>query len=111
MFGIVSQLALAVGLNRSTRAGLSDIEVECRRRTCWCAYTLDAHLSIVLGRSQLFHDEDVDTEHPADEEDERLGDSQSAASSTPSGFSTMLAPLAHIRFVSLEFLFIQSSDF
>ena len=69
------------------------------------------HLSVVLGRPQLFHDDDIDTEYPADVEDERLGESRSATSSTPFGFSTMLAPLAHIRFVSLEFLFIQFSNF
>jgi hypothetical protein len=52
-----------------------------------------------LGRPQLFHDDDIDTEYPADIEDERLVEAQSATSSTPFGFSTMLAPLAHIRFV------------
>ena len=109
-FGTVSQLALAVGLNRSTRTGLTNIEIECRRRTFWCAYTLDVHLSVVLGRPQLFHDEDIDTEYPADVEDERLGESQSASSSTPFGFSTMLAPLAHIRFVPLEFRSMQCSN-
>lgn len=76
--------------------------MECRRRTFWCAYTLDVHLSVVLGRPQLFHDDDIDTEYPADVEDERLVEAQSATSSTPFGFSTMLAPLAHIRFVPLN---------
>lgn len=90
---------------------MSNVEIECRRRTFWCAYTLDVHLSVVLGRPQLFHDDDIDTEYPADVEDERLGESRSATSSTPFGFSTMLAPLAHIRFVSLELLFIQFSNF
>lgn len=110
-FGIVSQLALAVGLNRSTRVGLSNIEIECRRRTFWCAYTLDVHLSVVLGRPQLFHDDDIDTEYPADVEDERLVEAQSATSSTPFGFSTMLAPLAHIRFVPLILASRSSSNF
>jgi hypothetical protein len=78
---------------------MSNIEVECRRRTFWCAYTLDVHLSVVLGRPQLFHDEDIDTEYPADIEDERLVELPSAAAPSSVGFSTMLAPLAHIRFV------------
>ena len=90
---------------------MSNIEIECRRRTFWCAYTLDVHLSVVLGRPQLFHDDDIDTEYPADVEDERLGESQNATTSNPFGFSTMLAPLAHIRFVPLEFRFMQYSNF
>lgn len=64
-----------------------------------------------MGRPQLFHDDDIDTEYPADVEDERLGESQNATTSNPFGFSTMLAPLAHIRFVPLEFRFMQYSNF
>lgn len=109
-FGTVSQLALAVGLNRSPRTGMSNIEAECRRRTFWCAYTLDVHLSVVLGRPQLFHEEDIDAEYPADIEDERLVEAPSAAVQTPTGFSTMLAPLAHIRFVILPSHCIHQSD-
>lgn len=99
-FGTVSQLALAMGLNRSTSAPLDNMETEGRRRTFWCAYTLDVHLSVVLGRPQLFHDEDIDTELPVDIEDDSLVESQSAASASAAGFSTMLAPLAHIKYES-----------
>jgi hypothetical protein len=98
-FGTVSQLSLATGLNRSTRSAASSIELECRRRTFWCAYTLDVHLSVVLGRPQLFHDEDIDAELPTDIEDDRLIESQHATSGVSSGLSTMLAPLAHIKYV------------
>lgn len=98
-FGTVSQLCLATGLNRSTRSAARSIEVECRCRTFWCAYTLDVHLSVVLGRPQLFHDEDIDAELPTDIEDDRLVDSQHATSGTSTGLSTMLAPLAHIKYV------------
>ncbi|KAF5624466.1 hypothetical protein F52700_9635 [Fusarium sp. NRRL 52700] len=53
-FGIVTNLALAIGLNRNKRpgvvSGLNHIEVESRRRTFWCAYTLDAYLSVSLGQ-------------------------------------------------------------
>ncbi|KAG5781750.1 hypothetical protein H9Q73_004631 [Fusarium xylarioides] len=68
-FGIVTNLALAIGLNRNKRpgviSGLNHIEVESRRRTFWCAYTLDAYLSVSLGRPRNFHDDDIDTELPA----------------------------------------------
>lgn len=57
------------------------------------------HLSVVLGRPQLFHDEDVDAELPADIEDDSLIESKPAASTSSAGFSTMLAPLAHIKYV------------
>jgi hypothetical protein len=98
-FGTVSQLSLAIGLNRSNRSAASSIELECRRRTFWCAYTLDVHLSVVLGRPQLFHDEDIDAELPTDIEDHRLVESQHATSGASAGLSTMLAPLAHIKCV------------
>ncbi|KAL4886616.1 fungal-specific transcription factor domain-containing protein [Aspergillus karnatakaensis] len=112
LFGTVSHLALAIGLNRNRRAdpgnGMSTIETECRRRTFWCAYTLDAYLSAALGRPRSFHDDDIDTELPACVEDHELGAAQtntnnininipltSAASSRT--LTTMLAPLAHMK--------------
>jgi hypothetical protein len=54
---------------------------------------------VVLGRPQLFHDEDIDAELPTDIEDDRLIESQHATSGVSSGLSTMLAPLAHIKYV------------
>lgn len=97
----MTQLALAAGLNRSrkteSRVGTGNIEVECRRRTFWCAYTLDVHLSVVLGRPQLFNDEDIDVELPTDVEDELI---QSSIAMGPEGSrssSTMFASLAHIK--------------
>ena len=98
-FGTVSQLSLATGLNRKTRSSTISVELECRRRTFWCAYTLDVHLSVVLGRPQLFHDEDIDVELPTDIEDDKLIETQHAASGTSTGLSTMLAPLAHMKYV------------
>lgn len=100
-FGTVTQLALAIGLNRDTRTATSNIEAECRRRTFWCAYTLDVHLSVVLGRPQLFHDQDIDAEFPADIEDDDLVEPQSSTSATSAGSSTMLAPLAHISLAQI----------
>lgn len=96
-FGTASQLALATGLNRSSRSGISGAEHECRRRTFWCAYTLDVHLSVVLGRPQLFHDDDIDIELPTDVEDENIGEGEDRQTVASTGLSTMLAPLAHIK--------------
>ncbi|KAL4746556.1 hypothetical protein BDW72DRAFT_210353 [Aspergillus terricola var. indicus] len=108
LFGTVSHLALAIGLNRERKpdpstsgGGMSIIEAECRRRTFWCAYTLDAYLSAALGRPRSFHDEDIDTEFPACLEDHQLHFSQPQAQSqrrhTGPALSTMLAPLAHMK--------------
>lgn len=100
-FGTVFQLALAAGLNRSKtpepRSGIRDIEVECRRRTFWCAYTLDVHLSVVLGRPQLFNDEDIDVEFPRNVEDDQLANPDLGESENSQNSSTMFAPLAHIK--------------
>lgn len=100
-FGTVFQLALAAGFNRSrkleSRFEVRNIEMECRRRTFWCAYTLDVHLSVVLGRPQLFHDEDIDAELPINVEDENLVDQHLGELALQNSSSTMFAPLAHIR--------------
>ncbi|KAL4999146.1 fungal-specific transcription factor domain-containing protein [Aspergillus recurvatus] len=107
LFGTVPHLALAIGLNRNrkpdptTSGGTSIIEAECRRRTFWCAYTLDAYLSAALGRPRSFHDEDIDTDFPACLEDHQLQLSQPQAPAQPRSknptLSTMLAPLAHMK--------------
>ncbi|KAL2787193.1 fungal-specific transcription factor domain-containing protein [Aspergillus keveii] len=104
LFGTVSHLALAIGLNRNRRpdpaAGITHIEAECRRRTFWCAYTLDAYLSAALGRPRSFHDDDVDTELPACVEDHELLAAQINMPMTPAptrSLTTMLAPLAHMK--------------
>ena len=101
LFGTVSRLALAIGLNRNRRpnpaGGLSVAEAECRRRTFWCAYTLDTYLSVALGRPRSFHDDDIDTELPACVDDEQLGAGHMDTSTSSRGPSTMLAPLAHIK--------------
>jgi hypothetical protein len=100
LFGTVSRLALAIGLNRNKRPeanGPAQVESECRRRTFWCAYTLDAYLSGALGRSKSFHDEDIDTELPACINDEELTADHVSTPSSNGGLSVMLAPLAHIK--------------
>ncbi|KAK7429404.1 hypothetical protein QQZ08_003996 [Neonectria magnoliae] len=101
LFGTVSHLTLAIGLNRNRRpdatGGLSVVEAECRRRTFWCAYTLDAYLSVALGRPRSFHDDDIDTELPACVDDDQLTADHIAVSPPNKGPSTMLAPIAHIN--------------
>lgn len=102
LFGTVSHLALAIGLNRNrppdASAGLSLIESECRRRTFWCAYTLDAYLSAALGRPRTFHDNDIDSELPACVEDEDLVKEDDQLPATPNKApTTMLAAVAHMK--------------
>ncbi|CAI7652800.1 unnamed protein product [Penicillium bialowiezense] len=104
LFGTVSHLALAIGLNRKDPSdfatGLNVVDAECRRRTFWCAYTLDAYLSAALGRPRTFHDNDIDAELPACVEDEDLIAGQVTIPSPPGSTrrpSTMLAALAHMK--------------
>ncbi|KAJ3940521.1 uncharacterized protein N0V96_009525 [Colletotrichum fioriniae] len=100
LFGTAGHLALAIGLNRNRHAdpagGYNYIELECRRRTFWCAYSLDNYLSAALGRPRTFHDEDIDQELPSCSEDADLH----ADHITPRmgrGQSLMLAPVAHVN--------------
>jgi hypothetical protein len=100
-FGIVTNLALAIGLNRNKRpgviSGLNHIEVESRRRTFWCAYTLDAYLSVSLGRPRNFHDDDIDTELPACVDDNDITKDHINLAGSTKGYSVMLAPLGHMK--------------
>ncbi|KAF5007415.1 hypothetical protein FDECE_6263 [Fusarium decemcellulare] len=100
-FGTVSNLALAIGLNRNRRSdatsGVSMVEIECRRRTFWCAYTLDAYLSIALGRPRSFHDDDIDAPLPACVDDDQLTHERITTSPLNRSPSTMLASFAHMQ--------------
>lgn len=97
----MSRLALAIGLNRSRRSdpasGVNQIEAECRRRTFWCAYTLDTYLSVALGRPRTFHDEDIDTELPTCVDDHMITAGHVSTPASNEGLSTMLGPLAHMK--------------
>ncbi|KAL1845188.1 hypothetical protein VTK73DRAFT_942 [Phialemonium thermophilum] len=114
LFGTVSHLVLAIGLNRNKRPATSSsssssspattmaglIETESRRRTFWCAYTLDAFLSVALGRPRSLHDDDIDVELPACLDDDELDPacaSQCGTRAPRPGPPIMLAPLAHIK--------------
>lgn len=102
LFGRTAHLALAIGLNRNRRAdpvgGLDHVDVECRRRVFWCAYSLDNYLSAALGRPRTFHDADIDTELPYCIDDADLHPAFPAAPpSARRGQSLMVAPVAHVK--------------
>lgn len=101
LFGTMAHLALAIGLNRNRRgypsADIDRVETECRRRTFWCAYTLDSYLSAALGRPRTFHDDDIDQELPSNVEDSDLVGDMSVPHQTQPKQSLMLAPVAHVR--------------
>ncbi|KAF6822001.1 fungal specific transcription factor domain-containing protein [Colletotrichum plurivorum] len=73
LFGTVARLAFAIGLHRNRVAeSLDNVQIECRRRTFWSAYSLDNYLSTALGRPRTFHEDDIDQELPASIDDKDL---------------------------------------
>jgi hypothetical protein len=72
------------------------IDVECRKRVFWAAYTLDNYLSAALGRPRTFHDDDIDQEMPSLVSDEDITCSRILGTSNKSQ-SIMLAPVYHAR--------------
>lgn len=99
---------LALGIHRKSRVdsnGNADhIDLECRKRTFWCAYNLDTYLSAALGRPRTFHDEDIDQELPLCVDDHRLSRGQMTPAPQNSMFSVMSGSVAHIRYVNLNAL-------
>jgi hypothetical protein len=102
LFGITAHLALALGIHRKARVDrnsgrIDHIDLECRKRTFWCAYNLNTYLSAALGRPMTFHDEDIDQELPQGIDDEHL-----RASPTPpqamQGPSISSASVAQIKY-------------
>ena len=58
LFGTASQLIIALGLHRKTSHIQKDYVLsECCKRSFWAAYTLDAYLSVKLGRAPLLNDD------------------------------------------------------
>jgi hypothetical protein len=100
LFGTTAHLALAIGLNRGKKTEAQGrtgkIEAECRRRTFWCAYTLDKYLAAALGRPRTFHEEDIDQELPSCVDDSDLG-RVPVEHKTSLGQPLMLGAVAHIR--------------
>ncbi|KAI1858408.1 uncharacterized protein JN550_012692 [Neoarthrinium moseri] len=101
LFGTTAHLALAIGLNRNRRAHPTSehnrVEIECRRRTFWCAYSLDNYLSAVLGRPRTLHDDDIDQELPSVIEDSDLVGENNLAHRANRTQSLMMACVAHVK--------------
>ncbi|KAL3417444.1 Activator of stress genes 1 [Phlyctema vagabunda] len=62
-------MIIALGLHRkrfsqSSGAISGLVEIECRKRAFWSAYTLDGYFSVILGRPRNFRDEDIDQHLP-----------------------------------------------
>lgn len=78
LFGATAHMAMALGIHRKarvnpgTRSHISQIDLECGKRTFWCAYNLNVYLSAALGRPMTFHDEDVNQELPLCIDDDQL---------------------------------------
>lgn len=101
LFGITAHLVLALGIHRRSRVdpkrpNVDYIELECRKRTFWCAYNLNTYLSAALGRPMTFHDEDIDQEFPLCVDDSQLLGRQTT-SLPASGQSILSAPVAQHR--------------
>lgn len=101
LFGTTAHLMLALGIHRKTRADASgnidQVDLECRKRTFWCAYNLDTYLSAALGRPRTFHDDDIDQELPLCIDDSRLICGQPSSSALSTQHSVMSASVAHIK--------------
>lgn len=98
-FGTVIQLALSLGLHRSTswnRQAHSKLALELRKRTFWSVYATDKYISITLGRPILLPDTLVSQDFPLDVSDEDLSDEDSHSTSV-TGDSLTSATLCHIR--------------
>ncbi|KAK8118186.1 uncharacterized protein PG998_006467, partial [Apiospora kogelbergensis] len=78
LLGATWQIGAALELHRkqSCRRGSYPpdyVTLQGHRRTFWVTYTIDAYLSVVLGRPRHIHDDDVDQELPAAIDDEDVG--------------------------------------
>ena len=104
LFGITAHLVLALGLHRKSRVestaltGADLIDLECRKRTFWCAYSLNTYLSAALGRPMTFHNEDIDQDLPLCVDDEKLCPTSTYTALTP-GPSITSAAVAQIKWV------------
>lgn len=92
---------LALGIHRKSRNDASSrpdhVDLECRKRTFWCAYNLDTYLSAALGRPRTFHDEDIDQEMPSCVDDHWIGRGMIAPSPSGTALSIMTGCCAHIK--------------
>jgi hypothetical protein len=108
IFGTTCQLILALGLHRkgythSSVIASERVEIECRKRIFWSAYTLDRYLSVILGRPRTFRDEDIDQTMPERVNDTDLTD---IVANSRSSWAQCIhdAPVFHARSVYLDVL-------
>ncbi|KAF2012015.1 hypothetical protein BU24DRAFT_465587 [Aaosphaeria arxii CBS 175.79] len=110
LFGTLAHLAFAIGLNRGRRtdssAKVDYVELECRRRLFWCAYTLDKYLAAALGRPRTFKDEDIDQELPTVVNDNDLH-RNSISPAPPRAQSLMRAPVEHFKLSKIVSLILR----
>ncbi|KAF4119342.1 Fungal trans [Geosmithia morbida] len=113
VFGTASHLMLALGMHRKSRGSLRGaspvdcVEIECRKRTFWCAYTLNTYLSDILGRPMTFHDDDIDQDLPLDVDDSQIQPRQ-VVQPEIRGPSTMSASVAHHRLSQIQTRILRS---
>ncbi|KAI3542579.1 finger protein [Colletotrichum filicis] len=102
LFGITAQSAMALGIHRKSRVArkpsscLDYVDLECIKRTFWCAYNLTTYLSAALGRPMTFHDEDIDQQLPLSVDDDQLRPG-CGMDLTESGPPITSAPVAQIK--------------
>lgn len=106
LFGMTSHLVMALGIHRKARIDpdtsrnrLDYIDLECGKRTFWCAYNLNTYLSAALGRPMTFHDGDIDQELPLCIDDDQLRPGPTAPSVVV-GPSLLSATIAQVKYVS-----------
>ncbi|KAF6808231.1 finger protein [Colletotrichum sojae] len=108
LFGVTAHLAMALGIHRRSRVDtkmssrVDRVDLECRKRTFWCAYNLNTYLGAALGRPMTFHDEDIDQELPLCVDDEQLrpGPSTLPVVCGPSIASAMVAQIKLSRILA-----------
>jgi hypothetical protein len=103
LFGTVSRLIFALGLHRYRQASsstMTQVEIECRRRTFWSAYSLDNYLSTALGRPRTFNDKDIDQQFPSCVDDQDIPKStDSLTLPADRGLSTMFGPVSYAKYI------------
>jgi hypothetical protein len=108
LFGTTAQLILSIGLHRQRHSRTSQgapgptVEMECRKRVFWSAYTLDKYFSVVLGRPGIFRDEDIDQDFPAQVNDADLVQGNEKPH-PPWNQCVMDAPVYHAKLVPSSF--------
>ncbi|KAE8420264.1 fungal-specific transcription factor domain-containing protein [Aspergillus pseudocaelatus] len=81
VFGNVYQIVSSLGLHRrrSRKQNIPSngpsnyVKAQCAKRVFWVTYTIDKYLSVVMGRPQLLHDDDIDQDFPDSVNDEDIG--------------------------------------